>query len=257
MLRFFHRLKVSQKLMLISVFFMIPDTVLLCLFLFSINDNIRFAEWEKYGNEYQRPLENLLEHLPSHLVIARRSAADQGRHSTELAALQEHIDLGLRTLEVTDAQLGIKLQFTDEGLAKRKREHYRVQNLKTEWEALKRNLATLGPAELTAQHLHLVADVRTMITHVGDESNLILDPDLDSYYLMDVTLLALPQMQDRLRQIATDVEARVDSSQLGSEDQTQLATLAAFLREADWERVAASTNTAFNEDRNFQGTSPT
>ena len=37
-----------------------------------------------------------------------------------------------------------------------------------------------------------------MITHAGDMSNLILDPDLDSRYLMDATLLGLPQTQDRL-----------------------------------------------------------
>ena len=36
-----------------------------------------------------------------------------------------------------------------------------------------------------------------MITHVGDTSNLILDPDLDSFYTMDMTLVALPQTQDR------------------------------------------------------------
>ena len=64
MVKLFHRLRVSQKLMLISIFFLIPDSVLVTLFLFSINDNIRFARWEQHGNAYQRPLEQLLE-LPS------------------------------------------------------------------------------------------------------------------------------------------------------------------------------------------------
>ena len=59
----FQRQKVSHKLMLISIFFIIPDSVLLCLFLSSINENIHFAQWEKYGNEYQRPLEELLDQL--------------------------------------------------------------------------------------------------------------------------------------------------------------------------------------------------
>ena len=36
-----------------------------------------------------------------------------------------------------------------------------------------------------------------MTAHAGDTSNLILDPDLDSYYAMDMTLLALPQTQER------------------------------------------------------------
>jgi PAS domain S-box-containing protein len=255
MLKLFHGLKVSQKLMLISVFFMIPDTVLLCLFLFSINANIRFAEWERSGNEYQRPLESLLEHLPSHLLIARQSATDKRRPSAELAILEGHIDVILRTLEATDGRLGAQLQFTDEGLVKRKREHCRVQTLKVEWQNLKSNLATLGPAELTEQHLHLIADVRTMITHVGDTSNLILDPDLDSYYLMDVTLLALPQMQDRLATVTAFGEAALRRQTISKQERTQLAVYAALLKEADLDRIVSSTQTALNEDANFYGTS--
>lgn len=34
--------------------------------------------------------------------------------------------------------------------------------------------------------------------HIGDLSNLILDPDLDSYYLMDLTLLKFPKLVDTL-----------------------------------------------------------
>ena len=55
------------------------------------------------------------------------------------------------------------------------------------------------PQHVQDQYTSFVATIRTMITHAGDTSNLILDPDLDSYYLMDVTLLALPQTQDRIR----------------------------------------------------------
>jgi methyl-accepting chemotaxis protein len=36
--------------------------------------------------------------------------------------------------------------------------------------------------------------VTQLIAHVGDKSNLILDPDLDSYYAMDVVVLRLPEL---------------------------------------------------------------
>jgi hypothetical protein len=54
---------------------------------------------------------------------------------------------------------------------------------------------------MAEEHASLVQDVRDMITHAGDTSNIILDPDLDSYYMMDITLLALPQTQARPRWI--------------------------------------------------------
>ena len=99
MLRFFQGLKVSQKLMLISVLFMIPDMVLLCLFLTSINANIHFAQWEQYGNEYQRPLEVLLEYLPNHLLLARQSVAHASHPTAGLTNLQARIDRALLALE--------------------------------------------------------------------------------------------------------------------------------------------------------------
>ena len=37
---------------------------------------------------------------------------------------------------------------------------------------------------ITSRYNHVLDDIRTMITHVGSSSNLILDPDLDSYYLI-------------------------------------------------------------------------
>lgn len=104
---------------------------------------------------------------------------------------------------------------------------------------------------------HLASDLRMMITHAGDTSNLILDPDLDSYYLMDVTLLALPQTQDRLARVAKygyDILVRGNPT---DEERVQLAVHAALLQEADLDRIIASTETSLNEDANFYDVSPT
>ena len=95
-----------------------------------------------------------------------------------------------------------------------------------------------------------------MITHMGDTSNLILDHDLDSYYLMDVTLLALPQTQDRLAQ-ATQYGYEVLRRGGPTEaEKVRLAVYAAMLQEADVDRVAGSSRTSMNEDAGFNATSP-
>ena len=254
MLTWFHHLRVSQKLMFISFFFLIPDSVLLTLFLFSINANIHFARQEQYGNEYQRPLEVLLDHLPEHMILSRTPDRVQD-NAAALSDLERRIDVALDQLRATDARRGVDLQFTDDGLAKRKREHYRVQTIDAEWHTLEQAFRTLSPAEREKQHLHLIADVRTMITHAGDTSNLILDPDLDSYYLMDVTLLALPQMQDRLAAVMAYDDARARNEDLLTEERSRFSVFAALLREADLDRIVSSTRTALNEDPNFYGRS--
>ena len=43
------------------------------------------------------------------------------------------------------------------------------------------------------------SSLRDLIGRIGDKSNLILDPDLDSYYVMDLVVVKMPDLIDRLR----------------------------------------------------------
>ena len=257
MKKWFLSRKVSQKLMLISIFFVMPDSLMLYLFITGINENIRFAQLEKKGNEYQRPLEELLEFLPQHRRMAQRALRGEPRILQQLSGRQTQIEAAFEALEAVDRQIGSELQFTDEGLAKRKREHYRVRTVRKEWHDLKTRLPELTPEACAQRHLHLIADVRTMITHAGDLSNLILDPDLDSYYAMDVTLLALPQTQDRLATVMAHGEAILNRQTLSHAERQQLTIDATLLKQADLDRISSSLQTALNEDANFYGSSPT
>ena len=257
MKRWFQNLKVAQKLALISIFFVMPDSVMLYLFITGINANIEFARMEEKGNAYQRPLEELLELIPQHRLLAQRAASGDRLVADQLARKQAQIEAAFDTLETVDSRIGADLQFTDEGLAKRKREHYRVGTLRKEWGDLKTRLTDLTPPALAERHLHLVADLRVMITHAGDLSNLILDPDLDSYYLMDATLLALPQTQDRLAAVIAHGAAVLDQPVISAQERQQFAIHATLLKEADLDRITGSVQTALNEDANFYGVSET
>ena len=257
MKQWFHNLKVSQKLMLISIFFVMPDSVMLYLFITGINANIQVAQMEIKGNEYQRPLEELLELLPEHRLLADRAAAGDASAVTQLPRKESQIDTAFDSLKEVDARIGAELQFTDEGLAKRSREHYRPSIAQGEWQDLKAHLAALDPASRARRHLDLIASVRMMITHAGDMSNLILDPDLDSYYLMDATLLGLPETQDRLAAVIAHGETVLDQAALSAQERQQFAIYATLLKEADLDRIRGSVQTSLNEDENFYGISPT
>ena len=50
MIKWFHSLKIAHKLALVSVIFMIPDSIMLYLFITSINQNITAARLEQVGN---------------------------------------------------------------------------------------------------------------------------------------------------------------------------------------------------------------
>ena len=97
--------------------------------------------------------------------------------------------------------------------------------------------------------------VKTMTSHMGDTSGLILDPDLDTYYLMSDTLVNLPLNQDRLaRAIALGRDA-LQKGKVGEKDRTALAVYAAMLQQDDLDVIGSNLSTALNEDRNFNGVS--
>ena len=241
---------ISRRLLVIGAAFTLPIAPMLLLLASSVNGDIRTAELEMHGDEYQRPLERLLAGITEHQLIAAVPHADADAPTD----VERRVDAAFDALAEVDARIGEALQFTPEGLGQRKREHVRVETVRGEWSALK---ATSRAAATGDEHRHLIADIRTMITHAGDTSNLILDPDLDSYYTMDATLLAFPQTQDRIASILTRAQQLGDRRTLTPAEQIQLAVQASLLEEADVVRIMGDVDTALNEDGNFYGRSDT
>lgn len=53
---------------------------------------------------------------------------------------------------------------------------------------------TIQASESIARHSPLVADMINFISEIADASNLTLDPELDTYYLMDSIVNRLPEI---------------------------------------------------------------
>ncbi|WP_291515787.1 methyl-accepting chemotaxis protein [Bdellovibrio sp. ArHS] len=211
--------------LIVNIFiFTLPIVVLTVLMYRSETVNVDFSLKEYEGNELQKSYENLWQKLV-HLQLGT-SKSDPAE---ELKQLESQY--------VLRADL---LQFSDTELAKRKRDNASLQALSSLISEKKWSDA--------------IASVKTAITHLGDTSNLILDPDLDSYYMMDISLLALPQMQDRLSVIMGNLDALYVA---GNEvdRRIQAALYATQLEESDLNRIVADSQTAINEDPNFYGSS--
>jgi len=100
----------------------------------------------------------------------------------------------------------------------------------------------------------LAADINKLIAHLGDTYNLILDPDLDTYYLMDATLIKLPEMQkilSKIRLISQKISLR---SEALPEERAKQITLSGRLREINND-LAINMEVAFenNPQGNLRG----
>lgn len=204
------------------------------------NEPIDFAAQELKGNELQRPAQQIL-----HLLANQRILPSQ-ENLTETEKAFEAFKAAY------DAQAQ-DLQFTEAGLASRKREHVNFKTVFAEWQEARDLAKKEWTGAASDKFAHLIADFRTIITHLGDTSNLILDPDLDSYYLMDVTLLALPQAQDRIQEAAAYISSFAEGHMLSEDEKMKMSLYATLLKMNDLDRVAADVQTVLNEDANFYG----
>lgn len=239
-------MKITYRLLLMIAVATLPLMLALCYFMLTgVSKDINFARQELLGNQYQAALESALEPVLRYGLAKSSGASPDG--------WEEKISSAFDALKKVDADLGTALDFTPEGLAKRKRQDANVAAVTAKWDRVR----SAAPGEADVTLTSLITDLRTMITHAGDTSNLILDPDLDSYYLMDITLVAMPQMQERIARIGREVLPLFGAQELTMEQRIALAVHAALLRESDVARVQADLETALNEDAGAHGVSET
>ncbi len=180
-----NRLKFPQKFLLISLLFALPLALVMILLILEINTSIDFAEKEKSGTSYLRPLRTFYAYALQNQIL------DQGLDNTKITvddinANRTQMDLAFQSLETTDRALGVTLRTSQE-----------FAGLKTTWTSLK----SQAPGDVSSGDdldSKVIDQSRTLMSSVGETSNLIIDSKLDSYFLMDAVLLKGPEAQQLL-----------------------------------------------------------
>ncbi len=206
-----NRLKYPQKFFLISLLFVLPLALVMNLLLSELNSRIEFTQKELYGNAYLRPLSQLWQNIPKRQLILQRqfykNSQSTGKfpqaQSQELLDLQNKIDQGFTQLSDVDRRLGVEVNTND-----------KLKDIKIRWKGLVDSQESLG----FKNHDALIDQIENFQNHVVDFSNLILDPDLDTYYLMDASAVKLPEMQKILHKIM-QIEAEIFFKQEITNDQ--------------------------------------
>ncbi len=241
-----NRLKIWQKLTLVALAFSIPLGMTTYFLLDEKSIKIDFAQWELHGDEYLRPTGKLLSHLSRYRSLQHRLLAGDAAAGDALTDLQGAVDRDFRELELIDRKLSAPLETTLDRLEARQRGAALPSSLRARWEATKAGAGKNGDEQLAK----LISDVRTLITHVGDTSKLILDPDLDTYYTMDALLLREPEVVDRVGQLIVRIEDIAHKPTLTAADKADLAAELALLQ-YHVDGLAQDAATAVNETANF------
>ena len=220
-----NRLGYPQKFALISFLFALP----LALFLFFMASESRtwiaFAEKERLGVEYNRHLRRLFDELEKHRGMTMAYASGDAALEAPLRRAQLGVGTAITAVDRVDRELGGTLDTRE-----------KWQALRARWLQLKDEVLSRSPREGFESQTAVIGDLLALVTHVGDTSNLIVDPELDSYYLMDTLITRLLRVVEDLGQaralgagIATrrgaTVEERIRLAALVGETQAAVAAM--------------------------------
>ncbi|MBL8078991.1 MAG: GAF domain-containing protein [Anaerolineales bacterium] len=105
-----------------------------------------------------------------------------------------------------------------------------ILEIANKWATLRTAIQDRSLADIEAGFITLGNSIDALVKQTGDKSYLILDPDLDTYYVMDTVLLKLPENQAltfRIWQIANEAS---QTNELSVERQFELGALISQLQ---------------------------
>ena len=188
------RISFQAKALIIFVIFLVPLAVSTQFMVDSLLTQIGFSQKEIQGTTYAKaltPLQPKLQDLRQRAVQWNANDQKPSDWDALLASVQEH----LQQLDKVDASIGADLD-ASKALADLKaavRAAVAQPPTGLELNAVMTRYNTASTAAIA------------LLEKVLDGSNLILDPDLDTYYMMDAAMLRIPTLMDdtaQLRDIA-------------------------------------------------------
>jgi methyl-accepting chemotaxis protein len=182
-----HRLtSIKARLALLVVLFLAPICVQVVIFINRAQKDIDFAAKERAGLAYLNAIHPILDSVSSSLSTT--SPIPEGK---TLAGRAEKV------LE----QFG--------------------KDVASEHEA-KRLATVLGQSAANSKAEDAAEALSALITTIGDASNLILDPDLDSYYVMDILVGRLPDLQLAAARLQALISRIVTQGRINEVDRGEL-----------------------------------
>jgi len=184
-----NRLSYPKKMLLISVVFLIPIILLISLLLNQLGAGITSAEKEMRGLEYIKTVRQLYQHMPQHRGMTNAYLNGASSFKSKILDKRKAIVADIAAIDAINSRF--EDEFKTDAL---------WSEIKQNWQQLEPR-AFSNPAKQTFQeHTALIAKIYNLFKQVSNESGLVLDPELNTYYLMDAIVYRLPNVTENLGQ---------------------------------------------------------
>ncbi len=186
--RLFRRLQFRSKALIITAVFLVPILLLAVGFWSSMQQTVDFAVRERAGVAAMRSLAPVLEGVLK-VRFATRSIFGGFDANADRRQMWNDTDKAIGAFEQ-----GLKNDGDPLGMLGA------VSQLATDWRATAESLDAKDGKGLSV-FAPVTKNLVSLLTRVGDDSNLVLDPDVDSFYLVTGLVLTMPAAAEDLARV--------------------------------------------------------
>lgn len=196
---FMSRLHLPLKVAAVVGAFMVPIGMLGQFYWQNAQTQIDFAQQERHGVAWLQAWVPVLVAAEEHRVQAGRMAGAEAAARPEFEAAGASLRTAIARLTEVDAAQGAALNTGE-----------RIREVQQAFQQVVSESQGSQAAAVQAVHDKLIERLMAAGVHVGDASNLVLDPDLDSFYAMQASVIDGPGVLDaigRVRQAGFELMA--------------------------------------------------
>ncbi|MDR2052434.1 MAG: methyl-accepting chemotaxis protein [Treponema sp.] len=222
----FNNMKITTKLIISTAAFLAPIALMLYLVISVSNSSVQSAKNELRGTARIRPVTELLRLIPQYIGSADDRAlgdvsALNDRIEQEFSVLVELLKGGPNQGQQADSSAndGTYLAAVSYDMLKSMR---------------------LGNTEETLKvHMNITGNMIDILSYTGGTYGLLIDPEMNTHYLIDIVLNFLPQAQERCVRVENIIRLAAFRQSLSGEDKKELETCLALLGEIDYQKANA------------------
>ena len=186
-LNIFNKMKIWQKLVFVGlIFFALIFSLAFDVYL-QTDEDVVFSDKELIGVEYAKGIRKVMQNMPQHRGLSASYLNGNQSARSKLITKAGEVDSDLAELKAIDDRLGSELGTTAE-----------LTRIIDQWNQLKPEATSLSAGESVSRHTALLGKIIDLNIEVGNSSNLILDPELDTFYLMDLIINRILQMSEKM-----------------------------------------------------------
>lgn len=154
------------------------------------NKEIKFTQYEQNGTLYHNALINVIRHLEesSGLEVVYNDKNTSPKYNIE--KIRKELGKDVEVIDELNIDVGVQLKAV------------------ARWQTIKKRIMMIhkmneegGLGRDADYHMSIISDLLQLIQYTADTSNLILDPSINSYYLMNLNVKIIPYLTDNINKM--------------------------------------------------------